>query len=330
MTTNNVNMKYIKLTFFVLFCSVLFSCSTTQTINVCGEPNSDIYSPEMVRLGTIDNSGNAKITLSSDGYYAYLLSKAPTSDKLIPFAIDYKNKNYTGTYLLRNVGMGISFAGCFSMFTGSLALLGGAEDIAATFFGIGGISALTGMAIGMPADFRSQQTQYEHKFKYLPVQTTNNDIAFKQIVDNGENKTTTTENIIPLNKTSSTSESNIKSTSTQRKLKNKKTEIQGTYLGSGGLYSGNKNIEEYDNIKVVVKKIGKKNAEVDVYENGSLYFSSTCLYSVTEENKGGYNLKLKDIPEASIKIDKNGNMSYYHPKVDIEGDIYILKISAKK
>ena len=132
-------MKYIKLTFFVLFCSVLFSCSTTQTINVCGEPNSDIYSPEMVRLGTIDNSGNAKITLSSDGYYAYLLSKAPTSDKLIPFAIDYKNKNYTGTYLLRNVGMGISFAGCFSMFTGSLALLGGAEDIAATFFGIGGI-----------------------------------------------------------------------------------------------------------------------------------------------------------------------------------------------
>ena len=97
MTTNNVNMKYIKLTFFVLFCSVLFSCSTTQTINVCGEPNSDIYSPEMVRLGTIDNSGNAKITLSSDGYYAYLLSKAPTSDKLIPFAIDYKNKNYTGT-----------------------------------------------------------------------------------------------------------------------------------------------------------------------------------------------------------------------------------------
>lgn len=71
-------------------------------------------------------------------------------------------------------------------------------------------------------------------------------------------------------------------------------------------------------------------AEVDVYENGSLYFSSTCLYSVTEKNKGGYNLKLKDIPEASIKIDKNGNMSYYHPKVDIEGDIYILKISAKK
>lgn len=51
------------------------------------------------------------------------------------------------------------------------------------FFG-GGCTALgLGFAIGMPADLRSDQTQYEHKFKYLTYNVTNQDINFTQIVD---------------------------------------------------------------------------------------------------------------------------------------------------
>ena len=41
-------------------------------------------------------------------------------------------------------------------------------------------------------------------------------------------------------------------------------------------------------------------------------------------------MSLKGIPSAVISIDSKGNLVYYHPKVNIDGEIYTLEINAIK
>ena len=154
----------------VIMVVVLFmSCSTTEKFYVSGTPNTKIYTPEYIHVGTIGSNGTAKIKLTSDHYYAFLLSKGAGSDTYIPFALDYKYKSGAGAKLLKWTGMTISAAGAFAMLVGTAAAIDGAEDVASPFLVGGGAATLTGIAIGMPADFRSQQTSYEYQFKYLYV-----------------------------------------------------------------------------------------------------------------------------------------------------------------
>ncbi len=319
-------MKHIKLTILLLLCVTLFSCSTKQTITIKGEPQSVIYAPNMEKLAVIDNSGTAEVTISSDDYYAYLLSKKPNTNNYIPFALDYKTKSYNETYFLKYTGIGLTSLSCGIMLVGTIMALAGEEDVSGIIIGSGAAGTLLGVGLGWPADLRSQQTQYEYHYKYLSAQKTNDDINFLPITDNGERKELSTPKADSTPQEKSTIS---KSSVSNRKIKKKAATLQGTYSGTGKLYAGKVLVEEYTNIKVEVNRMGKNSAEIEVLENNSSYFGYKSQYKITNENNG-YDLTLKEIPEATIKIDKKGNMNYNHPRVNIEGEIYTLKITAKK
>ena len=328
LTTNKKKriMKHGKLTIFVLLCIMLFSCSTRQTIIVKGEPKSVIYTPNLNKITVIDDSGTAEISISSNSYFAYFLSRKPGTDNYIPFALDYKQCNYVGSHLLMYSSATVGIAGALSGFGALIAAITGSDATPWGFAALGGVACgMPGAAVGA---YRLEQTAFKHKYKYLSSQTTNDDIKFQPIKDKGIKKGGAKHISNNVEERSPETTKNSKSSVSKHKIK-KSTTLQGTYVGTGKLYAGNVLIEEYDNLRVEINRKGKKNAEVEVFENNSSYFSSKSQYTIDNE-ENGYNLTLKEIPKATIKIDKDGNLNYNHPRVNIENEIYILKITAKK
>ena len=325
-------MKHIKYTIVILLCMVVFSCTTTQTISIKGEPGSEIYSPDMSRLGVINETGSVDITLPSEGYYAYLLSQDKDSKQLIPFALDYKNHIHIGDYIMKNAGISMAVIGTTGIIGSLIAgLVIGEEDT--TIAGVMGLCSLAatgiGAGIGVPGEQRTKQTQQLHHFKYKSQHRTNQDIEFVPIKDNGVKKQTTENGIT----NSAEIDKNVTNTSEKTSIskhKIKKTfSIYGMHKGTGTLYSGNDIIEKYENIVIKIEKISNEKVFVSVFENGEQYFNAESIYTL-ENNKDTYILNMEDIPSSTITIDKNGNMEYIHPKVNIEDEIYTLKISVNK
>ena len=70
---------------------------------------------------------------------------------------------------------------------------------------------------------------------------------------------------------------------------------------------------------------------VNVIEsNGCEYFSEPSVYYVKADAKGECVLVHEDISSATITIYSDGRITYNHPLVEIDGEIYNLKISGKK
>lgn len=321
-------MKYIKYTIVTLLCIIIVSCTTTQKISIQGKPGSEIYSPDMSRLGIINETGSVEIKLPSDGYYAYLLSHDKESEQLIPFALDYKNNNYYGTYFVKHFGNSLGIAGTTSLLMSTIILLAGGEDIAIPFLFAGiGLDA-----VGLPlmlAGSRTEQTQYEHKFKYSSRQKTNQDIEFVPVKDNGLKKETTESAVIASKVIDKKVTSNGEKYSVSKRKIKKTFSIHGSHKGTGVLCLDNDIVENYGNIVIEIEKISNEKVFVSVYENGEQYFNAKSIYKI-ENNKDTCILSMEDIPSATIIIDKNGNMEYIHPKVNIEDGIYTLKISVNK
>lgn len=93
-------MKKIGIYLLVAVVFLTTSCYTNQKFYVQGFPGTVITSmDENKTLAVIDQSGVAEIKLKrNDGYYAFLQAKAPNSNKAIPFALDYQDKNRSKTY----------------------------------------------------------------------------------------------------------------------------------------------------------------------------------------------------------------------------------------
>ena len=327
---------FLLVTFSVL---LLGSCSTSQKVTIQGVPGTDIYSPRMEKLGVVGPNAQVSFKISSDDYFSYLMSRDAGSNQLVPFALDYKNHSYTGTQVLKYLGYGISAAGAFSCLVGaSTCINGDFEEVGAPFAAAGGGAVLLGMAIGMPADARSNQTQYEHKYKYLSIQNTNQDFRFAPIVDLGDKKTLQNDGVSETvatiinhnNSATSSTAARKKSSVSKRTLNDNAKFISGTYSGTGYLSQKGKIIEEYANAKVVVLRIDNNTVNVDVIESGESYFSTKSKYQVTKKGKNTYVLSLKGIPDAFITIDNAGHLTYIHPKVNIDGEIYTLNITATK
>lgn len=323
----------------ILICSLLASCSTTQKIQVSGLAGTEIYTPDRTKVGTINSTGSAEITLNSNAYYAYLLSKDSGSNKYIPFALDYKNHNYIGTKIAAGAGYTLASFGLIAV-TGGLigaAVAGDDDDMTATSsvivvagFGLAG----AGVGIGMPADERMKQTDHAYQFKYLPTQTTNQDLSFTKpqlVVVNQPKKET--------KKASQKKDNNStkKSSKSTKKLNSKSTKsfkdyglaIEGTYVGSGSLTLENEVVETYDDIIVKIIRIDNDSVEVIVTEaNGEDFFGESSVYSIKKGQKNTFTLTHEDIAKATIKIDRNKKAIYIHPQVDIDGEIYTLKITA--
>lgn len=341
MIINNEGMKNIlKITFVVSLVVLLFhSCHTSQKVTIGGLPGTEIYTPEMTKLAVVGADGKVSFKISSDAYYAYLMSRNVHTNELVPFALDYKYHNFIGAKIMSFLGVSIAAVGATScIVAGATAIGGDFDEVGAPFLAGGGGALLLGACIGGPASSRLNQTQYEHKFKYLSFQTTNQDIRFLPITDTGYRKELERkEEAIVSNPNkrskavSGATSSNVAKTSvSKRALGNYGNLLSGTYVGSGYLTQAGKVIEEYATIKVVVTRSDNNNVWIDVVEGGESFFSSKSLYQITKKGKNTYVLSLKEISDAYITIDANGALSYMHPKVNIDGELYTLNINAKK
>lgn len=323
-------MKHYYSILFVLLCYALSSCTTSQRVTISGTPGTEIYSPNKKKLAVINETGKAQVELSSEIYYAYLLSRQPNTDQYVPFALDYKYKSYSGTKILKYTGMGITLAGIVPMLAGVIMLC--IEGEAALYLG-GTAATLLGIPIGMPADFRSSQTQYEYQYEYLSPSSTNQDLHFVPIVDNGIKKVTSSSMAESRSSTSSKSKASskkqVKTSSSSRTLNDFGKSISGTYVGTGKLKESGDIVETYDKIKIIISRVDKNTVTVDVVESGESFFNENQSCTVKKTDTG-YTLSFKDITSAYINIDKTGKLSYKHPSVDIDGDIYTLEISARK
>lgn len=330
--------RLIELLGIVICVILLHSCTTSQKITVQGTPGTEIYSPAMERLGTVSSNGKVSFKISSDDYFSYLMSNNAGANELIPFALDYKRHSFIGTQILKWTGYTVVAAGAFSALVGGIACIGGdGDEVGGPFLAAGGGAAALGAIIGMPADMRSNQTQYEHKYKYLSVQETNQDVHFTQIVDVGYRKTKHNyDNNAPHvsdranNGSPSSTATRRKSSVSKRTLNDNAKLVSGSYFGTGYLTQKGKVIEEYAKIKVVIARIDNNNVNIDVFENGESYFSKTNKYQVTKKGKNTYVLSLDGISDALITIDNAGHLTYIHPKVNIDGEIYTLNLTANK
>ena len=134
-------------------------------------------------------------------------------------------------------------------------------------------------------------------------------------------------------KTSSKSSSTVarrKFSVSERNLIDDANYVSGTYTGSGYLAQKGKVIEEYSAMKVVVMRIDNNMVNIDVVENGESYFSSKTIYQIKKKDKNTYVLSLDGISDAFVTIDNAGHLTYIHPKVNIDGEIYTLNITANK
>ena len=312
----------------VIIVVVLFvSCSTTEKFYVSGTPNTKIYTPAHKHVGTIGPNGTAKIELSSNHYYAFLLSKDAGSDTYIPFALDYINKNRAGeeTLYATLIYMSALTAGC--------AIAATADNVGIILgAGVGGPTILGGTAYGI-ASARSGQTSYEYQFKYLNNQSTNSDLNFTKAVFTEPYKNAGQVNhdisTSPIVEETSVSKKQLTEKSAKT-LKNYGKQVAKVYVGTGQLTQSQITIESYNDIKVVIEYVNKDEVQVNVTEsNGSDFFADYSLYKVEKRTNGSYLLTHSKIKEATIVIDNNGNLKYKHPKVDIDGDVYELNISAK-
>lgn len=324
--------RLIELLGIVVCVIILHSCTTSQKINVQGTPGTEIYSPTMDRLGVVGSNGKVSLKISRHTYYSYLMSKNAGANEFVPFALDYKHCNNTLAATVSYIGTVTALTG---VLVGGISLAVGGDTPEIT--GVGAAMLGAGGLMAIPSNYYYRKTHGDDQFKYLNNQRTNQDFSFLPIKDIGYNKTLQNDDDKYLTTPTSEKSSNSSSTVTRRKssvskrtLNDNAKLVSGTYSGTGYLAQNGKIIEEYSNAKVVVLRIDKNTVEVDVVENGESYFSTKSKYQVKKKGKNTYVLSLSGIPDAFITIDNAGHLTYIHPKVNIDGEIYTLNITAAK
>ena len=315
-------MKIILKLLMMIGMVVFYSCSSSQNITVKGTPGTEIYSPANTKLGVIDSAGELKVSVPNGGrFYHYLLSGKVGEGKLVPFALNYK---HSGNYELQNA---MFYVGTCSMPLASLAGgIGGMIGVAAVEGIIGGI----GLCL-------SNKNNGEYEYRYLSYQKTNEDLAFLPIQDTGYKKGVESVSCVVddtpnrrVKASASVSSDNQTSASKRQIKKDVSKFVSGSYIGTGSLSQKGKIVEEYDLVKVLITRIDNANVLIDVVEGGESFFSSKIRYQVVKKGKNTYVLSLNGAPGASIIIDKNGRLTFKHPKVNIEGELYTLNINAEK
>lgn len=323
--------RLIELLGIVVCVILLHSCTTSQEITVQGTPGTEIYSPTMDRLGVVDSNGKVSLKISRHVYYSYLMSKNARTNEFVPFALDYKYCNNTLADAVYYVGSVTALTG--ALITGISLAAGDTPEITT----IGAAMLASGALTAIPSYIYTRKTHGYDQFKYLNKQRTNQDFIFLPIKDTGYNKTLQNDSNkyleTPTSEESSDSSPAVtrrKSSMSRHSLTNNAKLVSGTYSGTGYLAQKDKIIEEYSNVKVVVSRIDNNTVNVDVIENGESYFSTKSKYQVKKKGKNTYVLSLNGIPDAFIKIDNAGHLTYIHPRVNIDGEIYTLNITATK
>lgn len=180
-------MKTIfRITCLLIISMALFSCTTSQSFVVSERPGTDIFSPQLKQLATIGSDGKAEVKLTCDHYYAYLFSRDAGADAYIPFALEVKRHNYAGSNFMEGMSATLAVAGLGAMIPSVIILCTNSESsVGGMLTAAGGGLTLAASVTGMVYNRRLEQDMYSHRIKYLPNQTTNQDIHVTQFVDNG-------------------------------------------------------------------------------------------------------------------------------------------------
>lgn len=135
----------------MLLCA---SCAPSSKVVIYGTNGTEIYNSEYKMLGTISNSGKAKVKLPKNEYVPFLLSHEANSSLYVPFAVNFKHKGHKTENLVSVLGL---------------------------FSGFGTIPSLTYIST-------RSSSQYWNDYKYYKNQSTNQDCRFVSFLDNGEEK----------------------------------------------------------------------------------------------------------------------------------------------
>ena len=338
LTINEFIMKREKLFIWLALAAIvvtMLSCTTSQTITIKGSPGARIYTPINILLGSIDQKGKVKVKLESDNYYAFLLSQKQGSDELVPFALDYKNCDYMGERVATAVGEFFAIAGLGTMAGG---VYSGCTD-GDTGWYIAGIGAGIGLIAAGMADIygsRLKQTQRLYRFKYMSYHTTNDDLSFVRPIPSGEKRRPvassrgTSRSYSEEDGNSSSARSRNLSERSSRSVKSFSKDVEGDYVGVGKLQSGNETVEDFKKAKVIITSVDKNTVSVDVLDDsGEPFFNKPSNYTVKKGRQGNYTLTHQSISSATITI-SNGKLTYSHPRVNIDGDIYKLTVNGSK
>lgn len=313
-----------KIILIIFSCIILTSCGVTQKFTVEGHPGTEIYDPSNRFLGVIDNSGQTKIVLPrkqyGKKYLAYLLAKESNSDLYVPFALNYKNKKvlaplWGGVAMPLTIGAGIGT---------SLA----SDDEAATVIGGALVGLGTAQLIAWPIYCAAAGPS--ERFRYEPIQTTIQNVNFVKPTYTANPKNRRKLNNSNRGNDGTSSEVKSFGEKSKKSLKDKTSSIVGNFDHIKGSLLDNKGkvVESYTDAKIIIDKIDNNNVSVRVLDdNGYEFFATPSKYSISNNKDGSLTLTNVGVKTAIITFSNNGKLEYYHPKVNIDGDIYILKVS---
>ena len=315
------------------------SCTTSQTISIAGTPGTEIYTPDKDKIAVIPATGKAKVRIPGDVYYAYFMSHQVGSNEFVPFALDFNRCNYTGKRAARILSYPAAALGVIMVGLGAANTVGEEDgSLRGPFIGGGTIITAAGITSAIALHKQLKQTQLRYRYKYLSSQSTNEDFTFTHPIDNGfirtvKNEPQHSEPHVENTEGTPAATSTVirrrgKTSTAARNLRDNGKQVAGTYIGTGRLILNGEEMENYTDIKVVIKRIDKNNVIVEVYENSEAFFNTGDKYSIKKAGNGQFTLSLIGIPSATITISKNKNMVYFHPKVNIDGEIYTLEIKA--
>lgn len=330
---------FLKVLLLLIPLISLASCSSTKKITVYGTPGTELYGPTnwtkddsntntvmtssgfYSKVGAIGPSGKTKVALNGDAYIAFLLAKEPNSDMVVPFGLNYSNKNGISnacllTMVLSTAALGVSFAMPESSL--SLPLL---------------ITGVLGTGV-WPWWVALEITQPEDRLKYLKDQRIIPQQFTKPIFNTPQK--TLSNNLAqeirsPRNEIGEKSAKTIGEKS-KRSLNKLSSKVEGHYMCSGNLADSSGDIaEKYSTASIILESISPDEVLVDVLDdNGESFFLSKNEYKVVKDKANNYILTHSRFKEAVIKINKNGNLTYIHPDVNIDGDIYKLRLTGTK
>lgn len=348
--------KIVYMYISIVLVVVMSSCSSMQTISVCGKPGTLIYTPDMDKIAVIPDNGITDVVLSKENTYHYLLSKEINNDLYVPFGLDFNNKSI-GSSVVNNA---YALSGFMAIATGLTAVVGSGLGASGESYGW----MMVGIGFGVMIPFTVlaaklstaiDYDQYKYKYKYLTEQQTNQDILLSPLKQTADYKTVSRkkyhkpsyemvkvekneikekkymdfsdnkqeEKPIAINNSSCT---DSKSKYVQNVSTNHSQQVVGTYYGYGRLMSDNELVERYDNLKIVVSKRTSNMVKVDVYIRNSIpYFSSANIYNISK-TYNEYTLH-HTTNDSYITIDENGILNFTYKNIRNKG--YVLKATAE-
>lgn len=300
----------IRLSYLLVVCLSISSCITKQKITIFGTPGTEILYPNYKKVGTIQSNGQLQFKLAlDDDYYPFFISHNTQTEEYVPFALDYKHKNNSWiqpTWTILTISaVGIPISAGMTPFIESWG-----------------------------------NTTVENNFKYLKTQRTNDEFVFTAYENTGERRAVGTYASIGTASSGTTATTSVQegvSTARPRTQKAARTlrdygkAVAGTYRGTGKLRQGETTVESYGNMTVTIERTDKSSVTVSVTDDyGEPFFNNKATYGVKKGRGRNYRLTLNGIPSATISVGGNGKLAYIHPKVNIDGEIYTLEISATK